>query len=197
MGFREKAKVMDSDQIDKALVRIAHEIAENNKDVGDLAIVGIRTRGALLAQRLAEKTRTIVKKDLPVGALDITLYRDDLTTIAVPASANIIAITAIIVFMHFPFHTRSHPSDQTGWTTSGHTSPVFCGLADEFNPLDLGRFSGRPLPSVMLTRLAVGLEPPSAPGTAVPFAPIRLREVFGSPAGPARRRTIKLQRTNR
>ena len=82
MRFREKAKVMDSDQIDKALVRIAHEIAENNRDVGDLAIVGIRTRGALLAQRLAEKTRTIVKKDLPVGALDITLYRDDLTTIA-------------------------------------------------------------------------------------------------------------------
>lgn len=82
MRFREKAKVMDSDQIDKALVRIAHEIAENNRDVGDIAIVGIRTRGALLAQRLAEKTRTIVKKDLPVGALDITLYRDDLTTVA-------------------------------------------------------------------------------------------------------------------
>jgi len=82
MRLREKAKVMDSDQIDKALVRIAHEIAENNRDVGDLAIVGIRTRGALLAQRLAEKTKAIVKKDLPVGALDITLYRDDLTTVA-------------------------------------------------------------------------------------------------------------------
>ncbi len=82
MRFREKAKVMDAEQIDKALVRIAHEIAENNDDVGDLAIVGIRTRGALLAQRLAEKMRTIVKKDLPVGALDITLYRDDLTTVA-------------------------------------------------------------------------------------------------------------------
>lgn len=82
MRFREKAKVMDAEQIDKALVRIAHEIAENNNDIGDLAIVGIRTRGALLAQRLAEKMRTIVKKDLPVGALDITLYRDDLTAVA-------------------------------------------------------------------------------------------------------------------
>jgi len=82
MRFREKAKVMDAGQIDKALVRIAHEIAENNNDIGDLAIVGIRTRGALLAQRLAEKMRTIVKKDLPVGALDITLYRDDLTAVA-------------------------------------------------------------------------------------------------------------------
>ncbi len=82
MQFREKAKVMDADQIDKALVRIAHEIAENNKGIDDLAIVGIRTRGALLAQRLAEKMRAIVKKDLPVGALDITLYRDDLTAVA-------------------------------------------------------------------------------------------------------------------
>src|SRR3989338_476580 len=82
MRFREKAKVMDAGQIDKALVRIAHEIAENNKDIGGLAIVGIRTRCALLAQRLAEKMRTIVKKDLPVGALDITLYRDDLTAVA-------------------------------------------------------------------------------------------------------------------
>jgi len=82
MRFREKAKVMDAGQIDKALVRIAHEIAENNKDIGGLAIVGIRTRGALLAQRLAEKMRTIVKKALPVGALDITLYRDDLTAVA-------------------------------------------------------------------------------------------------------------------
>lgn len=82
MRFHEKAKVMDADQIDKALVRIAHEIAENNRGIGDLAIVGIRTRGALLAQRLAEKMKTIVKKDLPVGALDITLYRDDLTTVA-------------------------------------------------------------------------------------------------------------------
>jgi len=82
MQFREKAKVMDAEQIDKALVRIAHEIAENNSDVDSLVIVGIRTRGALLAQRLAEKMKAIIKKDLHVGALDITLYRDDLTTVA-------------------------------------------------------------------------------------------------------------------
>lgn len=82
MNFREKAKVMDAEQIDKALVRIAHEIIENNKVVNGLAIVGIRTRGSLLAQRLAEKTRAITKAEIPVGALDITLYRDDLTTVA-------------------------------------------------------------------------------------------------------------------
>ena len=82
MRLHEKAKVMDAEQIDKALVRIAHEIVENNKDIDSLAVVGIRTRGAVLAQRLAEKMKGIVKKDLPVGALDITLYRDDLTAVA-------------------------------------------------------------------------------------------------------------------
>lgn len=82
MKLREKAKVMDAEQIDKALVRIAHEIVENNKTVNGLAIVGIRTRGAILAQRLAEKTRAIAKTEIPVGALDITLYRDDLTAVA-------------------------------------------------------------------------------------------------------------------
>jgi len=82
MKLHEKARVMDAEQIEKSLVRIAHEIIENNKDIDSLAIVGIRTRGALLAQRLAEKMKSIIKKEIPVGALDITLYRDDLTTVA-------------------------------------------------------------------------------------------------------------------
>jgi pyrimidine operon attenuation protein/uracil phosphoribosyltransferase len=82
MKIKEKAKVLDAEQIDKSLVRIAHEILENNKDVEELAIVGIRTRGAILAQRLAAKIGSIKGSAVPVGALDITLYRDDLTTVA-------------------------------------------------------------------------------------------------------------------
>ena len=82
MRLREKAKVMDAGQIESALVRIAHEIVENNKSVEGLAIVGIRTRGALLADRLAGKMCAIVNREIPVGALDITLYRDDLTDVA-------------------------------------------------------------------------------------------------------------------
>jgi pyrimidine operon attenuation protein/uracil phosphoribosyltransferase len=82
MAFREKAKVMDAEQIDKTLVRIAHEIIEKNGNIRDVDIVGIRTRGAFLAQRLAEKIKEIAEKEVPVGILDITLYRDDLTTIA-------------------------------------------------------------------------------------------------------------------
>src|SRR3972149_2264085 len=78
MTFREKAEVMDVAQLDRALVRISHEIIERNKGTTDLAFVGIRTRGVTLAQRLAKKIQALEGTSVPVGALDITLYRDDL-----------------------------------------------------------------------------------------------------------------------
>jgi pyrimidine operon attenuation protein/uracil phosphoribosyltransferase len=81
-GFREKAKVMDAEAIRRAVVRIAHEVLERNKETAALALVGIRTRGALLAQRLAKEIEGIEGQAIPVGALDITLYRDDLSRIA-------------------------------------------------------------------------------------------------------------------
>ena len=70
--------VMDADRIGRTLTRIAHEIVERNKSVEDLALVGIRTRGVHLARRLARALRDITGGDVPTGALDITLYRDDL-----------------------------------------------------------------------------------------------------------------------
>ncbi|MFH1046011.1 MAG: bifunctional pyr operon transcriptional regulator/uracil phosphoribosyltransferase PyrR [Candidatus Omnitrophota bacterium] len=73
---------MDREAIARALLRIAHEIVENNKGTGDLAIIGIRNRGAYLAERIAAFIKRIEKKPVPVGILDITLYRDDLTTVA-------------------------------------------------------------------------------------------------------------------
>ena len=75
------AKVMDEEYIRRALVRIAHEIVEKNKGVQDLCLVGIRTRGAVLAERIQECIKKIEEKSVPVGILDITLYRDDLTLI--------------------------------------------------------------------------------------------------------------------
>lgn len=78
-----KAELMNADDIRRAIVRIAHEVIERNQGVRDLAIVGIRTRGVPLAQRLAEAVKSIESLTVPVGMLDITLYRDDLTTIAV------------------------------------------------------------------------------------------------------------------
>ena len=69
---------MDAGRIARALTRIAHEIVERNRDMAPLALVGIRTRGVPLARRLAANLRDIVGRDVPLGALDITLYRDDL-----------------------------------------------------------------------------------------------------------------------
>jgi pyrimidine operon attenuation protein/uracil phosphoribosyltransferase len=70
--------VMDADRVSRSITRIAHEILERNRDVADLALVGIRARGVPIAARLAADIRTIVGVDVPAGALDITLYRDDL-----------------------------------------------------------------------------------------------------------------------
>ncbi len=82
MGLIEKAKILDKTAMDKALVRIAHEILEKNKDVGDLVIIGIKNRGEYLARKIAEHIKRIGGTEIPVGALDITLYRDDLTQVA-------------------------------------------------------------------------------------------------------------------
>jgi pyrimidine operon attenuation protein/uracil phosphoribosyltransferase len=76
-----KALLMDANQINRALSRIAHEIIEKNKGLGEVALVGIRRRGVPLAQRLAAKLREFEGSTVPVGELDITLYRDDLTEI--------------------------------------------------------------------------------------------------------------------
>jgi pyrimidine operon attenuation protein/uracil phosphoribosyltransferase len=73
-----KAEVMDAVAIDRALTRIAHEILERHKGSQDLVLIGIRTRGIHLARRLADKIRTIEGETVPLGVIDITLYRDDL-----------------------------------------------------------------------------------------------------------------------
>ena len=75
--------VMDADRIGRTLARIAHEILERNKVVEELALVGVRRRGVPLARRIARTLRDISGHDVPTGALDITLYRDDLLRNAV------------------------------------------------------------------------------------------------------------------
>ncbi len=71
-------QVMDADRMSRALTRIAHEILERNRGLDELALVGIRTRGVPLARRLARALKEINGDDVRTGALDITLYRDDL-----------------------------------------------------------------------------------------------------------------------
>jgi pyrimidine operon attenuation protein/uracil phosphoribosyltransferase len=79
--MRETAKVLDKDTLSRSLMRIAHEILEKNKGIENLCLVGIRNRGVFLANRLAACITQIEQKEVLVGILDITLYRDDLTLI--------------------------------------------------------------------------------------------------------------------
>lgn len=78
--WKEKKTVMDATEINRALRRISHEIIEKNKGTGDLVLVGIRTGGVHLAKRLINFIKEIEGVEVPLGILDITLYRDDLST---------------------------------------------------------------------------------------------------------------------
>jgi len=77
------AIVMDADRVSRSITRMAHEIVERNRGVDDLAIVGIRARGVPIAMRLAKELQLLTGIAVPTGALDITLYRDDLMRQAV------------------------------------------------------------------------------------------------------------------
>ena len=79
--LREKAQLMSASEIERTIVRLAHEIVEKNNGADNLGLVGIRRRGVPLAERLAKILGRIEKTEVPVGTLDITLYRDDLSTI--------------------------------------------------------------------------------------------------------------------
>ena len=77
--IHQKAQLMSASEVERTLIRLAHEILEKNNGSQDLALVGIRRRGVPLAERLAKIIQRIEKKPVPVGTLDITLYRDDLS----------------------------------------------------------------------------------------------------------------------
>jgi pyrimidine operon attenuation protein/uracil phosphoribosyltransferase len=80
-AIREKKQLMSASEIDRTLVRLAHEVLEKTEDLGKLAFIGIRRRGVPLAMRLAAKIQQLEKIEIPVGILDINLYRDDLSTV--------------------------------------------------------------------------------------------------------------------
>jgi pyrimidine operon attenuation protein / uracil phosphoribosyltransferase len=80
-AIREKKQLMSASEIDRTLVRLAHEVLEKTTDLDQLAFVGIKRRGVPLAQRLAAKIESLENRVIPVGILDINLYRDDLSTV--------------------------------------------------------------------------------------------------------------------
>ena len=94
MDLRFKAQIIDAAGVERTLVRISHQIIEKNHGVEGLRLIGIKTRGVPLAKRIAENIRRIEGVDVPVGELDITLYRDDLSTIS---------DTPIVSSTHVPF----------------------------------------------------------------------------------------------
>src|SRR5450755_3466334 len=79
--IHQKAQLMSASEVERTLIRLAHEILEKNNGVEDLALVGIKRRGVPLAERLAKIIQRIEKKPVLLGTLDITLYRDDLSTL--------------------------------------------------------------------------------------------------------------------
>jgi pyrimidine operon attenuation protein/uracil phosphoribosyltransferase len=98
-GTRLKAQLMSASEIDRTLVRLAHEVLEKSRDLNNLAFIGIRRRGVPLAQRLARKIEALEKCSIPVGILDINLYRDDLSTVG---HKPVVSATEI----GFPVHGR-------------------------------------------------------------------------------------------
>lgn len=79
---------MSASEIDRTMVRLAHEVLEKTAELDQLAFIGIRRRGVPLAQRLANKIEALERRAIPVGVLDINLYRDDLTTVDIKPIVN-------------------------------------------------------------------------------------------------------------
>jgi pyrimidine operon attenuation protein/uracil phosphoribosyltransferase len=103
-AVREKSQLMSASEIDRTLVRLANEILERNNGLAGVVLVGVRRRGVPLAERLAKKMKEIEKTSPPVETLDITFYRDDLSTVAqkpvvqeVPAAFSVEGKTVILV----------------------------------------------------------------------------------------------------
>ena len=78
--IKSKANLLDANKIDKTLIRLSHEIVEKNPNLKDLAIIGIRTRGDIIAKRLFSIITEISQKQINIGTLDVTFYRDDFRT---------------------------------------------------------------------------------------------------------------------
>jgi len=110
VAYRTKAEVMDATAVDRAVTRIAHEILEANKGAAGIALVGIVTRGSVLAQRLAGQIQAIEGAEVPVGTLDISFYRDDV------GSA-----------LHPEVHRSDIPFDPTGRTVVLVDDVLFTG----------------------------------------------------------------------
>ena len=115
--------VMDAERISRALTRISHEILEHNRGLSDLALVGVRSRGVPIAHRIADDLKKITGDEIAVGALDITLYRDDLMGASV-------GIAPMVRKTEIPFSIDGRtPAIAARCTTaSGRTPPISAAM---------------------------------------------------------------------
>ena len=126
--------VLNAEKIARTITRMAHEIVERNRDLDNLALVGIRSRGVPLAHRLQKRIAGISGRELPVGTLDITLYRDDLTTVGPQA---ILKETRI----PFPIDGRRIVLIDDVLFTGRTIRAALDGLMDFGRPCQIGPFS--------------------------------------------------------
>ena len=115
MDRMEAIVLLDEKAIERSILRITHQILEKNNGSGDLSLIGIRTRGVYLARRIQEQIRVVEKKEIPVGILDITMYRDDIFKLKtpevkkteIPFDVNNITIVLVDDVMHTGRTTRA------------------------------------------------------------------------------------------
>lgn len=168
---REIAQLMSASEIDRTLVRLAHEVLEKSDNLDKLALIGIRRRGVPLARRLARKIESIEKRQIPVGSLDIQLYRDDLSPIA---TQPVVTATEI----PFPVTGRDvilvDDVLYTGRTVRAALNALFDhGRPDRVQLLVLIDRGHRELP---IEATYVGRTIPTEPGRSVE---VRLQEIDG------------------
>ena len=129
MDFVEKARIMDGPRINRALARLSSEIVEENHGAGDLFLVGIRRRGVPLAERMAQKIADLEGYRPPVGVLDITLYRDDLSTVGAKPVVNRTDLPGDIEHRGSRRHRERPPIGQSN-VDLVHERVGICGLWD-------------------------------------------------------------------
>ena len=115
----DKTVLMDASGIRRALTRISHEILEKNKGMEDIVLVGIRTRGVPIAERIAKSIESIEGKRPPVGILDITLYRDDLSTLSYQPIVHPTELPVDITGKHVVLVANLKPAKLRGVVSEG------------------------------------------------------------------------------
>src|SRR6266496_3869704 len=173
--------VMEAQEIMRALSRVAHEIIEKNRGVKDLALVGIRTGGVHLAKRLAVRLKEIEGQDLPVGELDITLYRDDLNSLKAHPTLKRTEIPfditdlKIILVDDVLFTGRTTRAAMDGLIDLGRPSAIQLAVLVDRGHRKLpikATYVGKNLPTAHTESVEVYLEETGEPDRVVIFTPL-------------------------